>query len=75
MGRDLRSADNTTLSRSGQHLTLRRRRMPRRAALNLVGVSTGLSLVDEGEWAAAKHGRRDGRRGGRRVIWESTTRA
>ena len=62
MGRDLRSPDHTTLSRRGQHLTLTRRRVPRRAALHLVIDSTGLSLVGAGEWAAAKHGRR-GRRG------------
>ena len=62
MGRDLRSPDHTTLSRRGQHLNLTRRRVPRRAALPLVSDSTGLSMVGEGEWAAAKHGRR-GRRG------------
>ena len=48
MGLDLRSPDHTTLSR--------------RAALHLFIDSTGLSMVGEGEWAAAKHGRR-GRRG------------
>ena len=62
MGLDLRSPDHTTLSRRGQHLNLTLRRVPRRAALHLCIDSTGLSMVGEGEWAAAKHGRR-GRRG------------
>ena len=62
MGLDLRSPDHTTLSRRGQHLNLTLRRVPRRAALHLFIDSTGLSMVGEGEWAAAKHGRR-GRRG------------
>ena len=58
MGLDLRSPDHTTLSRRGQHLNLTLRRVPRRAALHLFIDSTGLSMVGEGEWAAAKHGRR-----------------
>ena len=62
MGLDLRSPDHTTLSRRGQQLNLTLRRVPRRAALHLFIDSTGLSMVGEGEWAAAKHGRR-GRRG------------
>ena len=66
MGLDLRSPDHTTLSRRGQHLNLTLRRVPRRAALHLVIDSTGLSMVGEGEWAAAKHGRR-GRRGGEKL--------
>ena len=66
MGRDLRSPDHTTLSRRGPHLTLTLRRVPRRAALHLFIDSTGLSMVGEGEWAAAKHGRR-GRRGWKKL--------
>ena len=66
MGLDLRSPDHTTLSRRGQHLNLTLRRVPRRAALHLVIDSTGLSMVGEGEWAAAKHGRR-GRRGWKKL--------
>ena len=62
MGLNLRSPDHTTLSRRGQHLNLTLRRVPRRIALHLFIDSTGLSMVGEGEWAAAKHGRR-GRRG------------
>ena len=66
MGLDLRSPDHTTLPRRGQHLNLTLRRVPRRAALHLFIDSTGLSMVGEGEWAAAKHGRR-GRRGWKKL--------
>ena len=66
MGLDLRSPDHTTLSRRGQHLNLTLRRVPRRAALHLFIDSTGRSMVGEGEWAAAKHGRR-GRRGWKKL--------
>ncbi len=52
----LRSPDHTTLSRRGQHLDLTLRGVPRRAGLHLIIDSTGLSIVGEGEWAAAKHG-------------------
>jgi IS5 family transposase len=58
MGLDLRSPDHTTLSRRGQHLDLTLRHVPTRAGLHLIIDSTGLSIVGEGEWAAAKHGGR-----------------
>ena len=58
MGLDLRSPDHTTLSRRGQHLDLTLRHVPKRAGLHLIIDSTGLSIVGEGEWAAAKHGGR-----------------
>ena len=57
MGLDLRSPDHTTLSRRGQHLNLTLRAVPSRA---------GLSIVGEGEWAAAKHGGR-GTRGWKKL--------
>ena len=66
MGLDLRSPDHTTLSRRGQHLDLTLRPVPRRAGLHLVIDSTGLSIVGEGEWAAAKHGGR-GTRGWKKL--------
>ena len=66
MGLDLRSPDHTTLSRRGQHLDLTLRRLPRRAGLHLIIDSTGLSIVGEGEWAAAKHGGR-GTRGWKKL--------
>ena len=58
MGLDTRSPDHTTLSRRGQHLDLTLRAVPRRAGLHLIIDSTGLSIVGEGEWVAAKHGSR-----------------
>ena len=58
MGLDLRSPDHTTLSRRGQHLDLTLRHVAKRAGLHLIIDSTGLSIVGEGEWAAAKHGGR-----------------
>ena len=66
MGLDLRSPDHTTLSRRGQHLDLTLRGVPRRAGLHLFIDSTGLSIVGEGEWAAAKHGGR-GMRGWKKL--------
>ena len=63
---DLRSPDHTTLSRRGQHLALTLRGVPRRAGFHLIIDSTGLSMVGQGEWAAAKHGGR-GTRGWRKL--------
>ena len=40
--------------------------MPKRAGLHLIIDSSGLSIVGEGEWATAKHGRR-GRRGWKKL--------
>ena len=62
LGVDLTAPDHTTLSRRGQHLALALRRAPAGVGLHLIVDSTGLSIVGEGEWAAAKHGGR-GRRG------------
>ena len=62
LGLELSAPDHTTLSRRGQHLDLTLRRAPAGAGLHLMVDSTGLSIVGEGEWAAAKHGGR-GRRG------------
>ena len=59
MGLDLRSPGPHDAVPRGQHLNLTLRRVPRRAALHLFFIdSTGLSMVGEGEWAAAQHGRR-----------------
>jgi Transposase DDE domain len=66
MGLDLLAPDHTTLSRRAQSLDLTLRRIPPREGLHLVIDSTGLSIVGEGEWTAAKHGRR-GRRGWRKL--------
>ena len=63
---DLSAPDYTTLSRRSQHLRRRLRPVPPGEGLQLVLDSTGLSIVGEGEWAAAKHGGR-GRRGWRKL--------
>ena len=63
---DLEAPDYTTLSRRSQHLRRCLRPVPTDEGLHLVLDSTGLSLVGEGEWAAAKHGGR-GRRGWRKL--------
>ena len=63
---DLSAPDYTTLSRRSQHLTRRLRPVPPGAGIHLVLDSTGLSIVGEGEWAAAKHGG-CGRRGWRKL--------
>ena len=63
---DLSAPDYTTLSRRSQHLRRRLRPVPPGEAIHLVLDSTGLSIVGEGEWAAAKHGGR-GRRGWRKL--------
>jgi hypothetical protein len=60
MGIDLSAPDHTTLSRRGQYLDLTRDRVStgKRVHLrvHLIVDSTGLSILGEGEWAAAKHG-------------------
>ncbi len=66
MGIDLSVPDHTTLSRRGQHLDVRLRRVPRGKATHLIVDSTGLSIVGEGEWAAAKHGGK-GKRGWKKL--------
>ena len=63
---DLSAPDHTTLSRRGQHLDPTRRCAPAGASTHLIVDSTGLSIVGEGEWAAAKHGGR-GRRGWKKL--------
>ena len=66
LGLDLSAPDHTTLSRRGQHLDLTLGRAPAGAGMHLMIDSTGLSIVGEGEWAAAKHGGR-GRRGWKKL--------
>ena len=63
---DLSAPDHTTLSQRGQHLKRRLRPVPAGKSIHLVLDSTGLSIVGEGEWAAAKHGGR-GRRGWKKL--------
>ena len=53
LGVDLTAPDHTTLSRRGQQLARARRRARPGTSLPLIVDSTGLSIVGEGEWAAA----------------------
>jgi len=66
MGLDLSAPDHTTLSRRSQHLDVRLRRIHSGEGIHLIVDSSGLSIVGEGEWAAAKHGGR-GKRGWRKL--------
>ena len=66
LGLALSAPDHTTLSRRGQHLDLALRRARPGTRLHLIVDSTGLSIVGDGEWAAATHGGR-GRRGWRKL--------
>ena len=61
MGVDLEAPDHTTLSRRSQRLEVRCPRIPVHGPIHLVIDSTGLSIVGEGEWAAAKYGGRSKR--------------
>ncbi len=66
MNLNLDTPDHTTLSRRSQRLDLILRRVPAQGPLHLVVDSTGLSVLGEGEWAAAKHGKR-GKRGWKKL--------
>ena len=66
MGADLDVPDHTTLSRRSQQLDIKLRRAPTSGAIHLIVDSTGLSIVGEGEWAAAKHGGK-GKRGWKKL--------
>ena len=56
MGIDLSAPDHTTLSRRGQCLDLTLDRVSTGKRVHLIVDSTGLSILGEGEWVAAKHG-------------------
>ena len=62
LGLDLSAPDHTTLSGVASLSTSRCVAPPQVPGLHLMVDSTGLSIVGEGEWAAAKYGGR-GRRG------------
>ena len=66
MGVELAVPDHTTLSRRGKGLGVRLRSSSSTGPIHLIVDSTGLSIVGEGEWAAAKHGGK-GRRGWRKL--------
>lgn len=58
MSVDLEAPDHTTLSRRSQHLNIQLARVSTKQSIHLIVDSTGLSIVGEGEWAAAKYGGR-----------------
>ena len=58
----LEAPDHTTLSRRGKDLRVDLDLVTSKKPIHLIIDSTGLSMVGEGEWAAAKHGGR-GKRG------------
>ena len=66
MGIDLDVPDHTTLSRRSQSLKVALNRVAANAPIHPIIDSTGLSIVGEGEWAAAKHGGK-GRRGWKKL--------
>ncbi len=66
MGVNLEAPDHTTLSRRSQRLDLALSPPPVNVPIHLIVDSTGLSIVGEGEWAAAKYGGR-GRRGWKKL--------
>ena len=66
MDAGLEAPDHTTLSRRSRHLDIELYRIPSKGPIHLVVDSTGLSIVGEGEWAAAKHGGR-GQRGWKKL--------
>jgi hypothetical protein len=66
MGVDRETPDHTTLSRRSQRLDVALHRVGGNKSIHLIVDSTGLSIVGEGEWAAAKYGGR-GRRGWKKL--------
>ncbi len=58
MDLNLEAPDHTTVSRRSQQLDVDLRLAAANGPIHLVVDSTGLSIVGEGEWAAAKHGGR-----------------
>jgi IS5 family transposase len=66
MGVGLDVPDHTTLSRRSHCLEVLLSRIATNAPIHLIIDSTGLSIVGEGEWAAAKHGGK-GRRGWKKL--------
>ena len=55
---DLEAPDHTTLSRRSRDLEVRLRSRKASEPMHLIVDSSGLTIVGEGEWTAAKHGRR-----------------
>ena len=66
MDLSLEAPDHTTLSRRSKDMRVALGPTVSKKPMHLIIDSTGLSIVGEGEWAAAKHGER-GRRGWRKL--------
>ena len=66
MGVELVTPDHTTLSRRSQSLDVELHQVRTGEPLVLIIDSTGLSIVGQGEWAAAKHGGK-GKRGWKKL--------
>ncbi len=66
MGLHLDVPDHTTLSRRSKILTVKLRAPRNDGPIDLIIDSTGLSIVGQGQWAAAKHGER-GRQGWKKL--------
>ncbi len=66
MDANLEAPDHTTLSRRSQSLYVALHSTSTKKLIHLIVDSTGLSIVGEGEWAAAKHGGH-GRRGWKKL--------
>ena len=56
MALELEAPDHTTVSRRSQQLDIDLRLAATKGPMHLIIDSTGLSIIGEGEWAAAKHG-------------------
>ncbi len=63
---DLDVPDHTTLSRRSRQLDIALNPKASSSPIDLIVDSTGLSIVGQGEWAAAKHGKR-GKRGWKKL--------
>ncbi|MFT4542240.1 MAG: hypothetical protein ACI841_003590 [Planctomycetota bacterium] len=66
MDLSLEAPDHTTVSRRSKELNVKLEPVTSKRGVHLIIDSTGLSIVGEGEWAAAKHGNR-GMRGWRKL--------
>ena len=62
----LKAPDHTTLSRRAAGLRVELHRLPRTEPVHMIVDATGLGIVGQGQWAAAKWGER-GRRGWRKL--------
>ena len=58
MDLELRAPDHTTLSRRAKQLEVQLPNVGSRTAIHLIVDSTGLQILGQGPWAAAKQGRR-----------------